>query len=240
MPSVRAKVWDGRIRLFSPGTGKIYYGLLPYVQRFLTENGHTYNLSEDFEERKLERSLTAKFVWALQKGKLKAREYQIDAIHKIITDNRGLILSPTGSGKSFIIYALVRYYLRKQDKKILIIVPTTGLVEQMYNDFADYGWFPDEHCHKLYAGKDKNTSKEVVISTWQSIYNQPKKYFKDTLETKITIVYMPEQDSAISTEALPPSARRKCNIFPSANDSKPKKVKRLYNGIVKNNSTIFS
>jgi superfamily II DNA or RNA helicase len=177
MPSVRAKVWDGRIRLFSPGTGKIYYGLLPYVQRFLTENGHTYNLSEDFEERKLERSLTAKFVWALQKGKLKAREYQIDAIHKIITDNRGLILSPTGSGKSFIIYALVRYYLRKQDKKILIIVPTTGLVEQMYNDFADYGWFPDEHCHKLYAGKDKNTSKEVVISTWQSIYKLDTRYF---------------------------------------------------------------
>jgi len=177
MPSVRAKIWDGRIRLFSPGTGKIYYGLLPYVQRFLTENGHTYNLSEDFEERKLERSLTAKFVWSLQKGKLKAREYQIDAIHSIIENNRGLILSPTGSGKSFIIYALVRYYIQKLDQKILIIVPTTGLVEQMYNDFADYGWFPDEHCHKLYAGKDKNTNKEVIISTWQSIYKLDSRYF---------------------------------------------------------------
>ena len=177
MPSVRAKVWDGRIRLFSPGTGKIYFGLLPYVKSFLTENGHTYELSEDFEERKLERSLTAKFVWSLQKGKLKAREYQIDAIHSIIENNRGLILSPTGSGKSFIIYALVRYYLQKLDKKILIVVPTTGLVEQMYNDFADYGWFPDEHCHKLYAGKDKNTNKEVIISTWQSIYKLDTRYF---------------------------------------------------------------
>ena len=107
MPSVRSKMWDGRIRLFSPGTGKIYYGLLPYVQRFLTENGHDYSLSEDFEIRNLERSLTAKFVWSLQKKGFKARDYQIDAIHKIINDNRGLILSPTGSGKSFIIYALV-------------------------------------------------------------------------------------------------------------------------------------
>ena len=47
----------------------------------------------------------------------------------------------------------------------------------MYSDFADYGWFPDEHCHKLYAGSDKHTSKEVVISTWQSIYKLDKKYF---------------------------------------------------------------
>ena len=91
---------------------------------------------------------------------------------------RGLILSPTGSGKSFIIYSLVRYYIQKfTEKKILIVVPTTSLVEQMYSDFADYGWFPDEHCHRLYAGKDKNTNKEVIISTWQSIYKLDKRYF---------------------------------------------------------------
>ena len=178
MPSVRKRIWDGRIRLFSPGTGKIYYGLLPYVQKFLSENGHKYSLSEDFEVRSLERSLTAKFVRSLEKGKFRARDYQIDAVHNILENNRGLILSPTGSGKSFIIYSLVRYYVQKlPDKKILIVVPTTGLVEQMYNDFAEYGWFPDEHCHKLYAGSDKHTSKEVVISTWQSIYKLDKRYF---------------------------------------------------------------
>jgi len=95
-----------------------------------------------------------------------------------LESDRGLILSPTGSGKSFIIYALVRYYIEKlEDKKILIVVPTTGLVEQMYGDFADYGWSPDEYCHKLYAGSDKNTPREVVISTWQSIYKLDKRYF---------------------------------------------------------------
>ena len=178
MPSVRKRIWDGRIRLFSPGTGKIYYGLLPYVQKFLSENGHKYQLSDDFETKNLDKKLTEKFVRSIEKGKVRARDYQIDAIHKIICDNRGLILSPTGSGKSFIIYSLVRYYTQKlQDKKILIVVPTTGLVEQMYSDFADYGWFPDEHCHKLYAGSDKYTNKEVVISTWQSIYKLDKGYF---------------------------------------------------------------
>ena len=178
MPSVRSRVWDGRIRLFSPATGKIYYGLLPYVQKFLKENGHTVQLSEDFSTRNLDKSITTKFVRSLEKDEFKARDYQIDAIHNILESNRGLILSPTGSGKSFIIYALVRYYTQKfENKKVLIVVPTTGLVEQMYNDFADYGWLPDEHCHKLYAGKNKLTDKEVVISTWQSIYKLDKQYF---------------------------------------------------------------
>lgn len=177
MPTVRKRLWDGRVRLFSPGTGKIYYGLLPYVQKFLTDQGYTVEFSDDFETKNLDKRLTEKFVRSIERGKFRARDYQIDAIHKIISDNRGLILSPTGSGKSFIIYSLIRYYLQKQDKKILIVVPTTSLVEQMYSDFADYGWFPDEHCHKLYAGSDKNTSKEVVISTWQSIYKLDKRYF---------------------------------------------------------------
>ena len=179
MPSVRNRLWDGRVRLFSPATGKINLGLLPYVRRFLAENGYKIEYGEGIvPPRTIEKDLTVKYVRSLQKKGFKARGYQIDAIHNILESNRGLILSPTGSGKSFIIYVLTRYYVQKfENKKILIVVPTTSLVEQMYNDFADYGWFPDEHCHKLYAGSDKNTSKEVVISTWQSIYKLDKRYF---------------------------------------------------------------
>ena len=179
MPSVRNRIWDGKIRLFSPGTGKIYLGLLPYVRKFLAEQGHKIQYDSSLiPPQKFDKEITTKFVRSLEKGTFRARDYQINAIHNILESDRGLILSPTGSGKSFIIYALVRYYLKTlNDKKILIIVPTTNLVEQMYGDFADYGWFPDEHCHKLYAGSDKNTDREVVISTWQSIYKLDKKYF---------------------------------------------------------------
>ena len=178
MPSVRNRMWDGRVRLFSPGTGKIYYGLLPYVQKFLKEQGYEIEYEGDFGVKKLDKNVTDRFVRSIEKGKFRARDYQIDAVHSVLESGRGLILSPTGSGKSFIIYALVRYYIQKfTDKKILIVVPTTSLVEQMYSDFADYGWFPDEHCHRLYAGKDKNTNREVTISTWQSIYKLDKRYF---------------------------------------------------------------
>lgn len=178
MPTVRNRLWDGRVRLFSPGTGKIYYGLLPYVQKFLKDQGHQVELTDDFDNEKIDPKFTYQFVRSIEKGKFRARDYQLKAIHNIIQNHRGLILSPTGSGKSFIIYALVRYFLHLFEyEKILIVVPTTSLVEQMYSDFADYGWFPDEHCHKLYAGSEKNTKKEVIISTWQSIYKLDKRYF---------------------------------------------------------------
>ena len=178
MPTVRNRLWDGRVRLFSPGTGKIYYGLLPYVQKFLKDQGYQVELTDDFDNEKVDPKFTYQFVRSIEKGKFRARDYQLKAIHNIIQNHRGLILSPTGSGKSFIIYALVRYFLHLfEHEKILIVVPTTSLVEQMYSDFAEYGWFPDEHCHKLYAGSEKNTKKEVIISTWQSIYKLDKRYF---------------------------------------------------------------
>ena len=174
MPSVRRRIWDGKIRLFGVGNGKIYSGLLPYVEEFLEEQGHIYTVSEEYSKRILDKSTTVKFVQSL--SKIKARDYQIDAVHNILEHDRGLILSPTGSGKSFIIYALVRYYVQK-NLKVLIVVPTTSLVEQMFTDFADYGWSSDDYCHRVYGGRERDTDKAVVISTWQSIYSQNKKYF---------------------------------------------------------------
>jgi superfamily II DNA or RNA helicase len=103
------------------------------------------------------------------------RDYQIDAIWHAIKSNRCLLLSPTASGKSLIIYTLIRYY-HMMNLKTLILVPTTSLVEQMYSDFIDYGW-EDKNLHRVYAGMDKGSKKPVVISTWQSIYKLHSPYF---------------------------------------------------------------
>jgi superfamily II DNA or RNA helicase len=74
------------------------------------------------------------------------------------------------------IYAIVRYYVKK-GQNTLIVVPTTSLVEQMYKDFADYGWDVGSFCHKIYAGKERETDSQVIITTWQSIYKLPRQYF---------------------------------------------------------------
>ena len=73
------------------------------------------------------------------KGKtLQIRDYQMDAFSHAVRNNRSpLLLSPTASGKSLIIYLLSRWY---ESERVLILVPTTSLVEQMYSDFVDYGY----------------------------------------------------------------------------------------------------
>ena len=76
------------------------------------------------------------------------------------------------------IFNLLRLKESKQNK-ILIVVPTTSLVEQLFKDFKDYGYNSERNVHKIYQGHDKETNKRVIITTWQSVYNMPKKWFSD-------------------------------------------------------------
>ena len=182
MPIVRKRIWDGKIRLFSPANGEIYVGLLPYIKEYCKTKNIKYIIEKGAEdERDVMGAVVRGFVKSLKpksKGKsLKIRDYQIEAIRLVISRNRSLIVSPTASGKSLIIYSLVRYY-QMAGNKILILVPTTSLVEQMYSDFQDYGWSPGTYCQKVYQGYTTKITKDVVISTWQSIYKMPKKYFE--------------------------------------------------------------
>ena len=180
MPHYRKKLWDGKIRLFSPHNGRIYVGLLPYIKEFCSRNSIEYIIEKGVEnERNVIRESVRDFATSLRpkNGKkfIQFRDYQIDAIWHAIRTNRCLLLSPTASGKSLIIYTLVRYY-HLMNLKTLILVPTTSLVEQMYSDFIDYGW-KDEYIHRVYAGHDKGSRKPVVISTWQSLYKLHRPYF---------------------------------------------------------------
>ena len=187
-PQYRSRVWDGKIRLYSYATGKIFAGLLPYIRQFAKDKNIEYFEAKDVESiNNIKKEEVIKFVDSLKpqsRGKpLEIRDYQYEAIYSSIKYNRNMILSPTASGKSLIIYSLIRFYrlLLKKEKnnKILIIVPTTSLVEQMYSDFKDYGWNVTNYCQKIYQGFTKEAKKEVVISTWQSIYKMPKSFFKD-------------------------------------------------------------
>ena len=183
MPMYRNRMWDGKIRLFSPATGEIYVGLLPYVKKFCDSNKISYIVEEGVEnDRDIDRKSAGGFIKSLKpksQGKsLKVRDYQINAVAHAIARDRALLVSPTASGKSLIIYSLIRYY-QMMGLKTLILVPTTSLVEQMYTDFEDYGWSSGTYCQKIYQGHDRKVTKDVVISTWQSLYKMPKSYFND-------------------------------------------------------------
>ena len=182
MPAFRNRMWDGKIRLFSQKTKEIYFGLYPYIKAFAEERGYNIVAGKDIDiDNKVDRDVVTKFSNSLGQ-KFEARDYQIDAIFHSLKRNRTLLVSPTASGKSFIIYSLIRYYSHlikeESNNRILLIVPTTSLVEQMYTDFESYGWDVKKYCHRLYSGYSNQTDKKVLISTWQSLYKLPKEYFK--------------------------------------------------------------
>ncbi len=182
MPQYRNKYWDGKIRLFSNHTGEIYVGLLDKLIQFCEDHNYTYEFKDNeyyglpFQTNDLISKEGVKdYMYSICKHV--PRDYQIEGVYDALKHNRKLLISPTASGKSLMIYSIVRYYVEKK-QSILIVVPTTSLVEQMYKDFEDYGWDVGSFCHKIYAGKERETNSQVIITTWQSIYKLPRKYFE--------------------------------------------------------------
>ena len=180
-PQYKNKYWDGKIRLFSTQTGEIYIGLLDKIIKFCENHNYTYEFADNkfyglpFEvNENISKEGVKDYMTAISRHA--PRDYQVEGVYDALRHNRKLLISPTASGKSLMIYSVVRYYVERQ-QNILIVVPTTSLVEQMYKDFADYGWDVGSYCHKIYAGKERETDSQVIITTWQSIYKLPKQYF---------------------------------------------------------------
>jgi len=179
----RYRGWDGKVHLYSPATGEIYCGLVSYFTEWAKQRGYEYEFKqhETFGHPEEENDLiTPEGVVGFVKGlrlPVKVRDYQYQAIYECLKYNRRLLLSPTASGKSLMVYSLVRYHVNL-NRKILIVVPTTSLVEQMYKDFEEYGWMASKYCHKIYSGQEKDTKADCIITTWQSVYKQPRKWFE--------------------------------------------------------------
>ena len=183
MPQYRNKHWNGEIHLFDLRSKRIYIGLLDKIVSFCERRDYTYKFVDN-EYYGAPFEVNEGISYQGVKDYMSSicchspRKYQIEGVYDALRHNRKLLISPTASGKSLMIYALVRYYVDKQ-QKILLVVPTTSLVEQMYKDFQDYGCDSESYCHRIYAGKEKTNEFPVTITTWQSVYKLDRKFFVD-------------------------------------------------------------
>ena len=169
MPAYKNKMWDGKIRLFNVQARLIYRGLISKIKRFGQTHGYKIVVHDDLDvTNDISLPEAIEFFSDL---KIVPRDYQYRAFAHAVRTNRAVILSPTASGKSLIIYMICRWIPGRK----LIVVPTTSLVHQMESDFVGYGH--TDYTHKIMAGQDKNADADIFVSTWQSIYKQPTKWF---------------------------------------------------------------
>jgi len=185
MPAFRRKVWDGKIRLFDTRSGELPAGLIYHLIQFCRTRGYDLDpirtaYGMPHAEDKVEGKDIIRFVEKMNLP-FKLREYQFMAVMEGMRKRRAILVSPTGSGKSLIIYVLLSYFLSvlrgDSEQRVLVIVPTTSLVEQMTSDFKDYNC-PESLIHKIYSGKEKDPGAPIVISTWQSIYKLPRSWYE--------------------------------------------------------------
>lgn len=175
-PAYRNKVWDGKIRLFNAMTGMIYAGLLPHIVKFCATRDYECEVDAQLKPDESVQD-TAGYDLAKEFDTIyEPRDYQNNAIVHALKNNRSLLLSPTASGKSLIIYLLSRFHA-EQGRRVLIVVPTISLVTQMATDFVEYNKNRPLNIHKIMGGVEKNIDAEYTITTWQSVFKEKKDWF---------------------------------------------------------------
>lgn len=175
-PLVRAKKWDGKIRLFHTATQLIYGGLRTHIEQFARERKYTVDYLSDYEDVEFTEEKAKAFCDKLQLT-MEIRDYQLKTFVHAIQKKRVLFLSPTSSGKSFMIFLTLMYTLMETKGRALVIVPTTSLVHQMVSDFQSYTKIDvTSMCQKIMEGYTTDITARIVVSTWQSIYKMPRKW----------------------------------------------------------------
>lgn len=182
-PAFKNHLWDGKIRLFNLRTRALPIGLIDSLREFCTKRHYDLCDSTPLDDRYVppEPEEVEAFLQGLSLP-FEMRGYQKDAVRWSLDNGKGILLSPTGSGKSLIIYALLRYFAQS-DLRIVVIVPTTSLVEQMLSDFSIYAkndpeFIVDERVWGLYSRRKTDPyTAPIVVSTWQSLKNYDKKLF---------------------------------------------------------------
>jgi superfamily II DNA or RNA helicase len=213
-PKYKARLWDGNISLYDSRTRKLPIGLLRQLETFAKESAYELSFRPSEKYQELDESIDItydefkEFIDDLEVAKsgkpIEIRDYQYEAAFHAIKNRRCVLISPTSSGKSLILYSCIRWLIdQNPDAKILLIVPNVQLVEQMFSDFQDYSTINDfhveSHMQKLYSGKDKTMNRNVLISTWQSISSIIKKSDATFLES-FTSVFIDESHGATGKE----------------------------------------
>ena len=184
VPAYQNHTWDGKTHFFKTTTHKFPIGLVDELIKWCDSKKYELKL-ENYEKEPVEWLSREKFEANCKQimagSKYQPRDYQLDSAFAALNGKRGILECCTSSGKSLMIYLIMRNLMMERGyKKMLLIVPSIMLVTQMYKDFEDYGWSDlDKWCELQDKDHVPTYHKTILITTWQSLMKQSADYFED-------------------------------------------------------------
>lgn len=156
----KQKLWDGYTEFFSKKTGRFLTGLLPEVKAALKHLGVEYKTLDERDE----------FSFGVEEidedflgDGIKLYDYQIDLTNSLIKYRRGVVLAPTGSGKTNIMISILKAL--PENCPTLVLANKKSLVQQNYEEIKKWGF---DNVGRLY-GKYKEPNI-ITCSTVQSLH----------------------------------------------------------------------
>jgi superfamily II DNA or RNA helicase len=184
VPAYKNHTWDGKVHFFKVQSRRFPIGLTEELVKWCKTRNHTLSF-ENYDRQAVEWLSREKFEANCKQimagSKYQPRDYQLDAAFAALNGKRGILECCTSSGKSLMIYLILRNLMMERGyKKMLLIVPSIMLVTQMYKDFEDYGWSDqDKWCELQDKDHIPTFEKTILITTWQSLMKQSADYFED-------------------------------------------------------------
>lgn len=189
----KSKLWDGYTNFFEIKTGKFLTGILPEIELVLKHLNQEYeivDLREDLKFDHEEINHTFLNQW-LPEGMspVTLMDYQVEFINHVIKYKRGIIKSPTGSGKTFVLLGAMKAL--PPGTPILFLANRKTLVNQNYEEMVNWGF---ENVGILHGTKKKPNT--ITCATVQSL-----KHIEDQL-TNFKALFVDEIHMMTSSQAI--------------------------------------
>ncbi len=170
-PQYKKGSWDGKERFFTKN-GKTSINLLPEIIPMLKDMGYKIKLMDNRSPVNLEMPEIDENYFSHYSdddgNPIILGDHQVGGVNALTADAGGILLAGTGAGKSIAAAAIVDLYNRNKNFRCLIIVPNKDLINQTSADIAKF----DIEVGRYY-GDVKEPNKMNVVSTWQSLQNNP-------------------------------------------------------------------
>lgn len=133
----RMKKWDGYTEFFKMQSGRFLTGLLPEIKMALKHLKVDYEVEDKRQPFIFDCDFVDENWMNYGKYAVVLRDYQIDYINQAIKNKRGIIPSPTSSGKSNMMIGILKALPPRTPT--LVLANRIDLVEQNYDEISKFG-----------------------------------------------------------------------------------------------------